>query len=106
MGKISERDLARKIADDLGNISYAKSEAFLKAFKERVLKEVARDNQVRLAGFGKFIQFVRHGRYGVDPQDMGRIYMPRIAVMKFVTGSRTKNFIKEYAKEREKPESE
>ena len=92
---LNKKWLVKQIAYSVG-MSMDQAERTVDFVAEIVMNEVARDNSVRITGFGTWEPFTRSARGGVDPQHPEkRIEIPEVKIAKFRTGNTFKNIMRD-----------
>ncbi len=91
---MNKAQLALRIAEEL-DVSKKLAEQFVATFQSVVTEEVAKDQEVTIAGFGTFSSRVRAARKGVNPRNPSEvIQVPAVRVPKFKAGKNLKDALK------------
>ncbi|MFH1175147.1 MAG: HU family DNA-binding protein [bacterium] len=90
---MKKEELVSAIAQKI-NATKTSVEGMIEAFVEVVTKELTKDGEVNLTGFGKFAVSKRAARDGVNPQTGEKIKIAATKVPKFKAGKSLKDAVK------------
>jgi DNA-binding protein HU-beta len=93
MGSLNKAQLIEKMAGEM-NTTKAETERFLDCFIGTVQKNVKKNTDIKLVGFGTFTKTKRKARMGRNPQTGAAIKIPAAWVPKFRAGSDFKTTVK------------
>lgn len=98
---MNKAGLAYELSEQMG-ISRKLAEEFVEKLQEIVTRELQRDGDVTIAGFGTFSSRLRTARKGVNPRNPKEIIdIPAVYVPKFKAGKALKDALKERSPEQE-----
>jgi len=91
---MNKAGLASAIADKVG-VTKKQAEEMLDAMVDVIIRQLQRDDEVTITGFGSFSSFIRKGREGVNPQKPAeKINISPTKVARFKPGSTLKKAMK------------
>ncbi|HCC23404.1 TPA: hypothetical protein DF272_04500 [Candidatus Falkowbacteria bacterium] len=92
---MNKAGLASAIADKVG-VTKKQAEEMLDAMVDIVIRQLQKNDEVTITGFGSFSSFIRKGREGVNPQKPAeKIDISPTKVARFKPGSTLKKAMKE-----------
>ena len=94
MNKLKEDQLIREVSQYSGKPMIIVKK-IISVLKETIIDNLRNGNKVQLTGFGIFEPFIRHERFGVNPNDPGKkIKIKEVRIAKFRTGYKMKRYLK------------